>query len=222
MFLTFPWTPKSSQWGKKATFSKGNDGALTYSPLYASSPPVPTLAPYLTCYSLNPIHRHAIGCPEHVTYIGPKKCRLFSIGVGFSHGSCLRSQRRVCERVGGRAGGGDDVPPSHLLSNIPLSLPLFFFFHHLPSFETQYHTLDGLCCHSKKHSFSGTATRSVRMPEVPWKTLKEQKKETTCRKCPKLDHQKKKKKVQLKSKVPFERFAVLFDLVESVILMPAN
>lgn len=54
---------------------------------------------------------------------------------------------------------GENLPPPSLFplplfpTNSPLS-PLFLpFFHHLPSFETQYHTLDSLCCHGEEHSF---------------------------------------------------------------------
>lgn len=46
---------------------------------------------------------------------------------------------------------GENPPSvSYKLSTI---LPFSPFFHHLPSFETQYHTLDSLCCHGEEHSF---------------------------------------------------------------------
>lgn len=126
-------------------------------------------------------HLRPIGCSGHVTYIGPKSTAFWDWFRIFPWELPTEPVQYecVCMCVCLRTLGKNLPPPSLPLfpTSSPLSPFLSSFFHHLPSFETQYHTLDSLCYHGKEHSFSGTATRSVRTQEVPWKTQKEQKTE---------------------------------------------
>lgn len=116
-------------------------------------------------------HQCPIGCSDHVTYIGPISTAFLDWSRIFPWELPTEPVQCVCVCLSML---GKNLPPSS-----PLSPFLSPFFHHLPSFETQYHTLDSLCCHGKEHSFSGMATRSVR---IPWKTQKEPKTESV-RKC---------------------------------------
>lgn len=137
---------------EKTTFSQGNDGKVlvTVSPLLVSGSHAAPL-PDLPQFESN--HKRPIGCSGHVTYLGPKSTafsdwsRIFPMGAAYRASAVWAC---VCLRTLGK-----NLPPPLPLfpTSSPLSPFLSSFFHHLPSFETQYHTLDSLCCHGKEHSF---------------------------------------------------------------------
>lgn len=157
----------------KRPFSKGNGGAVLVLPLHFF--PIPMLPSYLPYHNLNQITSAQLAAPT-MWPTSPLKAPPFEIGWRFSHGSCFQNQCSVFEHF------REKSPLPLFPASSPLSPFLSSFFHHLTSFETQYHTLDSLCCRGKEHSFSGTATRSVRMQEVPWKAQKEQRPDRV-RKC---------------------------------------
>lgn len=111
--------------------------------------------PYLTYHNLNQIACSQLAAltmwPSSYQKVPP-----FEIGLGFSHGSSPESSAVcVCVFENVREKSPTPLPfspasVSYKLSTIP---PFSPFFHHLPSFETQYHTLDSLCCHGEEHSF---------------------------------------------------------------------
>lgn len=122
-------------------------------------------------------HQCTIGSSNHVTHNAPKSTAFWDWLKIFPWE--LLPEPVQCECVCVSILGKNLPPPLPLFptsfpTSFPLSPFLSSFFHHLPSFETQYHTLDSLCCHGKEHSFFGMATRTVRMQEVPWKAQKEQ------------------------------------------------
>lgn len=66
----------------------------------------------------------------------------------------------VFEHVRGKSPTTTSTTTSSLLSS--LSFLFSFFSHHIPSFKTQYQTLDGLCCHSKGRSDCESALDSLK------------------------------------------------------------
>lgn len=116
--------------------------------------PVPTLPLYLIYHNLNQITSGQLAALA-MWPTSALKAPPFQIGRGFFPWE-LPTEPVQCERVCVclRTLGKNLPPPLPLFpTSSPLSPFLSSFFHHLPSFETQYHTLDSLCCHGKEHSF---------------------------------------------------------------------